>query len=574
MSGSGEQWIAVIDPLLGTYEVLDEEITMNTAPSAELRGEGNWEEMTADKTIVFYSLDGETEYFRSGWDTEENKILGIPTENEIGATSWYTNYCFLHVDEDPQERGVELYTFYYRLEDGRNASITIYHDGTYLDNMLTGTGEVTGTWELDGDTYILTAGEGATGGTLVIDKDDATKAVFTPEGGSAMELGPRVRNEVYVFADETGENVVILYDDMSCSIVLSGAQCEGTWEKNADGTPRSVTIADMNETAYITGSGESFEITLDGVLMSTDNEASESALAKADSAGENEEGTEDNGTGRKPSSGVAVAASGSTSYVYYGKIAGYFEAIIELLPGGTATFKCDMHGHQENAYFTGSWSGRTLTIQGLSATISGSEGNYYFVWNDATFTGSSAPPADGSSSDNGDKKPDNGSDKNPDNNNSNKPGSGTNGNQGNQGGSSDNNNNQNTADDGTYVLNGSVKGYGVVNGSYAQVDLPCELTLYSDKTYILKLTYSTMVIEAQRGTYTGIANGAVLTMTKSGTDVMNNIIFPAGTKMKMSVTYASDGKTVKSISVGIPSSPALYTQPGTVTYENLSLIHI
>ena len=53
MSGSGEQWIAVIDPLLGTYEVLDEEITMNTAPSAELRVEGNMEEMTADKTFVF-----------------------------------------------------------------------------------------------------------------------------------------------------------------------------------------------------------------------------------------------------------------------------------------------------------------------------------------------------------------------------------------------------------------------------------------------------------------------------------------------------------------------------------------
>ena len=79
--------------------------------------------------------------------------------------------------------------------------------------------------------------------------------------------------------------------------------------------------------------------------MSTDNEASASALAKADSEGENEEGAEEGDTGRKPSTGVTVAASGSTSYVYYGKIAGYFEAIIELLPGGTATFKCDMHGH-------------------------------------------------------------------------------------------------------------------------------------------------------------------------------------------------------------------------------------
>lgn len=198
----------------------------------------------------------------------------------------------------------------------------------------------------------------------------------------------------------------------------------------------------------------------------------------------------------------------------------------------------------------------------MSATISGSNGSYSFVWNDATFTGSSAPPADGSSSDNGNKKPDNSSDKNPDNNNTDKPGS-TNGNQG--GSSNNNNNNQNTAD-GTYVLNGSVPGYGMVNGSYAQMDWPCELTLYSDKTYVMTLSSSGITVEAQRGTYTGIADGAVLTMTQSGKDMLNNIIFPAGTTMKMSVTYASDGKTVKTISVGIPSSPALYTQPGTVTY--------
>lgn len=77
-SGEGVQAQAMVKPILGVYEVLDEEITIKSWQSGSQRAEdqgGVLENRTADKTVVLKSLDGATEYCRTGWDTKDRKSV-------------------------------------------------------------------------------------------------------------------------------------------------------------------------------------------------------------------------------------------------------------------------------------------------------------------------------------------------------------------------------------------------------------------------------------------------------------------------------------------------------------------
>lgn len=251
---SGSLQNAMAGPMLGVYEILDEQITVKSYPSGSNR-DGDKDpciDRTADKTVVLKSLDGTTEYFRTGWDTKENKLLGIPAVNEdkgitinnnMGVPSYFCNYCYLNKTDAISEKGVEMGKYYANVNEVRNASITIYHNGTYEDNKVTGESAINGTYTKNGNVYTLTAGSGAKGGTLTITDTGATFAV-TGADTVTMTI-TRDRDVSFTFTGSgtsqgvTLDHTLTLYDDYSLTFVSKmGAtvvgSSEGTWKEESD----------------------------------------------------------------------------------------------------------------------------------------------------------------------------------------------------------------------------------------------------------------------------------------------------------------------------------------------------
>ena len=244
--------------LIGTYEVLDEEITLKAWQSGTQRAEdqgGVFTDRKADKTVVLKSLDGTTEYCRTGWDTKEDKLLGIPAVtpdgsvtvgNTMGVSTHYGNYCYLRKTDDGREdRKVAMATYYAKPDAIKNATITLYYGNVYEDNGVTGSDTVAGTYKQTGDgAYALTAGSGAKSGTLTVTSE---KVTFTPSGESEIEMSNTViRSEVYKLTSDTipatsttpvdTKYEFVLYDNKSVSATVkmasSGAalgSVEGTW---------------------------------------------------------------------------------------------------------------------------------------------------------------------------------------------------------------------------------------------------------------------------------------------------------------------------------------------------------
>lgn len=265
-SGEGATAQPQVKEMLGTYEVVEESITVKCWQAPDKRAEedgGVCENRTADKTIVCKSLDGQTEYFKTGYDSANKRIFGIPatkedlgitTDNNMGVMSFYCNYCYLQTTDAKTDRGVALESFYADVNEVKNASLVIYHNKTYADNKVTGEDNGTGTWTKSGTTYTLTTtASGLTGGSLEVAADGHT-ATFTPTGKAAISMkDTRNRTAEYTLTGDVDVDngqggtipstlTVTLNDDNSAVISIVTKQGsmeimsqEGTWE-NVEGS--------------------------------------------------------------------------------------------------------------------------------------------------------------------------------------------------------------------------------------------------------------------------------------------------------------------------------------------------
>ena len=231
--------IAGTAPLLGIYEVLDEEITVReVAPKASQRKQNQDKDFTASKTVVLKNLDG-VEYCRTGWDAKEGLLLGFKQGSDTKGLipdGYATEYCYVQTTETKTDHGVEMNKFYANVGDVRNASITLFHNGTYADDKVTGTETINGTYTVSNGVYTLTAGTGAKSGTLTVTESGATFAVTGADSITMSKTRDRVPVEGKVF---TGTGVptgmttevtitVTLYDDNSVTLTGMGS-LEGTW---------------------------------------------------------------------------------------------------------------------------------------------------------------------------------------------------------------------------------------------------------------------------------------------------------------------------------------------------------
>lgn len=347
--------VFAINPLLGTYEVKDESYTMSAYNNHDDKSSDSVlaTELTADKTVILYDLSGNT-LFTTGWDTENNRLLGIPADCSFSSAT-YREYIYANSDKTYTDYGVALYTYYCDTETVRNASLVIYHNNTYADNYVTSNEIVEGTYTVSGSTYTLNAGTGANGGTLVT---SSTGATFTPAGGSAITMSTernREKLDDYVFSgvvtseDYTAEMQIILYDDNSVDILNNGAvQLSGTWVADDDGNPVYVSITGFSD-AYIESDtdedGVYYTIAINGTTCRTESVA-------------------------------------YTVYTFTGTHSmGNFPATLELKNDGTAVYVVEHE--QYGGTFEGTWTKEgnepasvSLANGVLTLTITGSNGAY------------------------------------------------------------------------------------------------------------------------------------------------------------------------------------------------------
>lgn len=294
---------AMVKPMLGTYEVQDQEITLKAYSSGDGRSDASTMiERTADKTVVLKSLDGTNEYCKTGWDTKEDKLLGIPAANAdqgitatntMGVTTQHGNYCLLKKTDAKTDRGVVLATYYANVGEVRNASITIFHNGTYEDNKVTGTEAINGTYTKNGDVYTLTAGTGAKSGTLTV---TATGANLAVTGQDAVTMTTERDREIsYTFTgsgDSEGVTLnytVTLFDDGSAQMVSKVgdnvvSDLEGTWVESEDADVVMTVQFGTAVTGYVTKESNNdgkyhYEVDINGATLKTeDYEAQVEAL--------------------------------------------------------------------------------------------------------------------------------------------------------------------------------------------------------------------------------------------------------------------------------------------------------
>lgn len=509
----------VVDPLLGTYEVVDESYTMKSYADSSHRDKDAGDpfvDRTADKTVICYSLDGNTEYFRTGWDTKENKLLGIPAantglgitaDNKMGVSSFYGNYCLLNSTADKTDKGVALNTFYCDTETVKNASIVIYHNGTYADNKVTGTDTVNGTYTVSESTYTLTAGTGATGGSLVIGTNGAT---FTPTGGTAINMSS-TRNrqplDGYVFTGrgipegmETERDITVtLYDDNSVSVTGLQKTMEGFWEEGDEGI---ITITDLGVDIFVEtktdADGEYYEVTVSGVTCRTESVEKVTLLHTY------------------------------TNNKFMGLNA---TATIKLYSDGSAVLECDHAavGPQLGSPCEGTYEGRNVTITtnagSVEFTISGEEGNY--VASNAQlgdFTGTTAPEATNPNP--GPETP--------------KPVTAL------------------------FTLTGKVTGPDQTGQGTTEYD--AELKLNDDLSFVLNLTNNGVTVPAAKGTFAANTQTGGYTLT-----VKESTFYTVDSTLTVSAEWDlsnPQNPVAKSLSVELPEAKTTYPGVGEITVLN------
>lgn len=233
---------------VGTYTVEEAEIAYNCAP-------GRGEELvsgTAPYTVTFYDFQG-SELGRCGFDGEVLYNDSAVSNEGLGVANVFFNHDtdaaspYLSVYEG--EAGVPYLDF---TAEEPTSTLTLYHNATYMDMMGM---MIEGTWTMaesaEGYVYTLTpASDSDTGAVVVVAADEST-AVYTPDGGEAVDLyntaslGPKAVYSLAGISPLEGVGDVeitgTLYDDGTVEIYASiyGASSEldkGTWTQNENGT--------------------------------------------------------------------------------------------------------------------------------------------------------------------------------------------------------------------------------------------------------------------------------------------------------------------------------------------------
>lgn len=234
---------------VGTYDVLEEEYSYSCYADRSAAEADTLTDGTAPYTIVLYDWDG-SEIGRMGFDGDN-----IYNDCEAMSAVSTSNNIFAY-DPDGVETG---FADYYAGEVGQayldfvgtddaTCTLTLYHNGTYMDlvNMM-----VEGTWEMeegdDGYSYTLTPdSETDTGAVLTVSADKMT-AVYTPAEGDAINMTNTSQGQAAAYtltgqfelAGMTADLTCSAYDDNTVKVVssMSGAEMEidaGTYEITED----------------------------------------------------------------------------------------------------------------------------------------------------------------------------------------------------------------------------------------------------------------------------------------------------------------------------------------------------
>ena len=158
----------------GTYELLDEALDYDAGDSTG----------TAPKTMVLTSYQGAEQ--RWAYDDTQDKFLGV----SIGGMM--TNRILAHNAEyayDPATDELPITVCVYYADNNAGASLTLYHDRTFVD--YTGDMMDEGTWEKSGDAYTLTSTENA-GETYTLTVSGATADY--DKSGAVLKLTDAITN--------------------------------------------------------------------------------------------------------------------------------------------------------------------------------------------------------------------------------------------------------------------------------------------------------------------------------------------------------------------------------------------
>jgi len=273
----------------GTYEVLHEghdyEVYMDRDAESATQG-------TSEYTVVFYDFSG-NEMDRLGLDE------GVLYNDSGLITTTGGTPCAYYQDEDPEngkyaetyEAEVPQKILDFVADDDATCTLTIYHNGTYLDLMEL---YVEGTWALekaeDGSkNYILTPdNEGDTAAVLNVAADEQT-AQYTADGGEAVAMTNTAEPEdtVEVTSVMTGEQTLgegdsamdvtytlNIYSDGTVALLINlyGTDYDldaGTMELADDGFTMNFHFDGAGDLSSVLDE-ETYAITLDYALAGTD----------------------------------------------------------------------------------------------------------------------------------------------------------------------------------------------------------------------------------------------------------------------------------------------------------------
>lgn len=237
---------------VGTYTIEEKEIAYKCMATREdaLAEPQNFTEGTAPYTVTFYDFQG-NELGACGFDGDilynDSPVAGTGAEKS-----------FFYHDIDPASKYMGTYEGEVGLayldfvaEDVATSTLTLYHNGRYLDmvDML-----VEGNWSMaqgaDGYEYTLTPDSDSDTAAVIAVSADETTGVYTPAGGEGLKMvntlagGPKA---VYEMTGETpvpgqdfnGALIATAYDDGTITLIIDvfGTQMEvdkGFWSMQGD----------------------------------------------------------------------------------------------------------------------------------------------------------------------------------------------------------------------------------------------------------------------------------------------------------------------------------------------------
>ena len=219
----------------GTYEVLDEELEYYSGPGedGDYEAVDDNETATAEQVIVLTPYGGGAEQKCAYVDDQLVDITlgGMSTHKTL---THNTEYAY---DPAADETPIAVYTYYANEEEG--ASLTLYHDKTFVD--YTGETGVEGTWEDNGDAAYTLTDEDSNAYTLTV-KDDGTAEYV--KGEETLTLGGLAAEQLTFAAEDVqvglpmGVGVsIVCAEDGTCQVIVSveevGAEMvvdQGTYE--------------------------------------------------------------------------------------------------------------------------------------------------------------------------------------------------------------------------------------------------------------------------------------------------------------------------------------------------------